>query len=389
MKLVFTSDNTGHGGHAEFNWKCRGSVVDTTSDAANDVCPSKFDGDADSGCYTQSEPWRPGIDVTCSMNNAACLTTTCGASSISAFFRDDLFHTNSQDSDSFIQQLRKGTRAIYREGSTVPLVENDPNGCGYTVDGDGIRIDWEYGNPDCPVAPAMIGNMIEYSVKLTSPGNEPGIPMIEFYVDTVASASCQYEREILIDADGFWINQEDVNADVSKYGDLAKIFRPCEFFEDKDHVNQIKEHNIVNMGERIYGRVQTINNQGYGLIYKLQRVTFTDASGTTSPPSSFHVIGGGNGGMGSSIVKAAVQKSKYIPGKRYWRPISTNMKFSFLSFGFENLSEQNEVEIKCQIKIDIDPIMFPNTSSNSNDGQEYNYDDSAEWGSYDYYDENY
>merc|ERR1711935_320301 len=31
------------------------------------------------------------------------------------------------------------------------------------------------------------------------------------------------------------------------------------------------------------------------------------------------------------------QKSKYVPNKRYWRPVGRNMKFSFLSFGFENL----------------------------------------------------
>ena len=73
--------------------------------------------------------------------------------------------------------------------------------------------------------------------------------------------------------------------------------------------NQIKEHNIVNMGERLHGRVRSKNNGGYCLIYKLQRVTFNDASGTMSPEPNFHVIGGGNGG---TIVKAAVQKSKYV-----------------------------------------------------------------------------
>merc|ERR1712228_1106822 len=118
------------------------------------------------------------------------------------------------------------------------------------------------------------------------------------------------------------------------------------------------EHNIVNMGERIYGRVRSKNSSGYGLIYKLQRVTFIDASGKLDPAPRFHVVGGGSGG-GSNIVKAAVQKSKYVPKKPYWRSLGKNMKFSFLSFGFENLSEQNEVDIKCRIKIDIDPNMFP------------------------------
>ena len=72
------------------------------------------------------------------------------------------------------------------------------------------------------------------------------------------------------------------------------------------------------------------------------------------------------------------------------------MRFSFLSFGFENLSEQNEVDIKCRIRIDIDPVMFPDAAANLNgegtrtlDAPEYNYDDSADWGSLDYYDDDY
>ena len=169
----------------------------------------------------------------------------------------------------------------------------------------------------------------------------------------------------------------------------------CLFFEDADAKKPIKEHNIVNMGERIHGRVRSKNNGGYGLIYKLQRVTFTDASGKITPPPSFHVIGGGNGGQGSTLVKAAVQKSKYATGKKYWRPLGKNMKFSFLSFGFESLSDQSEVDIKCRIKIDIDPVMFPDAANLNGEGTrtlgapEYNYDDSADWESLDYYDEDY
>ena len=158
------------------------------------------------------------------MDNAACMTTTCGATSINAFFRADLFHTNDQDSDSFADQLAKGTRAIYREGSTTPLVEVAP--CAYTVNGNGIEINWDYAG--CQVAPSLNGDKIEYGVRLSSPGNEPGYETIEFYVDTVASATCQYDRDVEIDADGFFINQEDVNAEDSKYGSLLKNFK-CHF----------------------------------------------------------------------------------------------------------------------------------------------------------------
>ena len=97
MKMVFDSDYSINGGFVDFNWQCRSY--------GNDICPSKYDGSADSGCYTQSGLWSPGKQVTCSMDNAACMTTTCGATSINAFFRADLFHTNDQDSDSFADQL--------------------------------------------------------------------------------------------------------------------------------------------------------------------------------------------------------------------------------------------------------------------------------------------
>merc|ERR1711935_470602 len=324
----------------------------------NDICPSKYDGTKDSGCYTQSAPWHPGKDVTCEMTNDDCMSTTCSATGISAFFRKDLFHTNSQNTEHITKQIHDGTRAIYIEGSSTPLKAN---------------------------------GKIEYSVKLVSPGNEPGFETIEFYVDTVVSASCQYDPEVDVEADGFWINQEDVDAETSKFGSLANNF-DCRFFEDENAKNQIMEHNIVNMGERIYGRVKSKNAGGYGLIYKLQRVTFTDASGKIDPPPSFHVIGGGSGGQGSTIVEASVQMSKYVPNKRYWRPVGRNMKFSFLSFGFENLSDQNEVDVKCRIKIDIDPVMFPDSAAKGSGvrnmvlHETMDYDMDLNWGQKDYYD---
>ena len=87
--------------------------------------------------------------------------------------------------------------------------------------------------------------------------------------------------------------------------------------------------------------------------------------------------------------------SKHIPNQKYWRPMGEKMKFSFLSFGFENLDEQNEVEIKCHVKIDIDPKLAPASLGRSRAGppaimdeQDDEYD-SAEWGANDYYDDEY
>ena len=207
------------------------------------------------------------------------MTTTCSADGISTFFRGDLFHVNSKHEGTFMEQLQQNIRKLRRTDTGAVLVENDP--CGYTVNGAGVEINWSYAG--CGVAPTMKNGKITYGITIQALGNDAdNDPMVEFYVDFDATAECQYDPDIAIDA-GFFVNQEDVDADVSKFGSLKKNFE-CAFFEDSKAKNQIMPHNIVNMGERINGRLRSKGNAGYGLIYKLQRVTFTDASGKTVPP---------------------------------------------------------------------------------------------------------
>ena len=130
-------------------------------------------------------------------------------------------------------------------------------------------------------------------------------------------------------------------------------------------------------------------------------MTFVDASGKTSPKARFDVVGGSTngGGMGSTLVQAGVQLSDYIPNREYWRQVGRNMKFSFLSFGFEDLDEQNVVDIKCRIRLNIDPYVA--AAGANGDGSrtlgDFGFDDdyytddvnSAEWGAYDYFDDEY
>merc|ERR1712088_758996 len=285
---------------------------------------------------------------------------------------------NSKHEGTFMDQLQADIRVLKRKDTGAVLVENDP--CGYTVNGNGVNINWNY--EKCEVAPSMKNGKIAYGITIQAFGNDAdNDDTIEFYVDFDATAECLYDPEIDVEA-SFFINQEDVEASTDDEGSLFKNFK-CLFFEDEAAKNQIKEHNIVNMGERIYGRLRSKGNAGYGLIYKLQRVTFTDASGKTgTPPASFNVIGGGKG---SKVVQAKVQKSKYIPKKKYWRPMGEKMKFSFLSFGFENLDEQNPVDVKCHIKVNIDPNFASPSLGRSRagppamlDDEEDEYD-SAEW----------
>merc|ERR1712131_49553 len=102
--------------------------------------------------------------------------------------------------------------------------------------------------------------------------------------------------------------------------------------------NKIGSDNIVNMGENIYGSVNA-KCAGNGLLYKLSKVKFCDVSGGTG--QCLDVI---RGGHGKDIVNAAVSKPKK-------NDFSVNQKFRFLSFGFEDLSNQNEVEAACTLTI--------------------------------------
>ena len=292
------------------------------------LCPSTT-------CYTQSDQWGPGKDITCEMTNADCLNVSCSASGIDATFSADLFHTNLENGGTFMQQLQAGHRSMVCNGNE--LSEGDQ--CGYTVTADGVNINWNYAS--CGVSPTMNADeKIEYSVSCYSPGNAPGYPTIEFYVDTSVAASCEYEQFVKVDADGFWVNQEDVDAAGDAQGTLKECF-DCNFYADADRNNQIGNNNIVNMGENIYGSVNA-KCQGNGLLYKLSKVKFCDVSGGTD--QCVDVV---RGGHGNDIVQAAINRPKKVD-------FSVNQKFRFLSFGFEDLSNQNEVEASCRIRVYID-----------------------------------
>merc|ERR1711935_1119780 len=347
----------------------------TTTDAfsSSDICPSKYDGaNASSGCYTQSPPaWSVNTPVSCLMDNAACMNVTCEPGSLSAFFREDLFHTNSEDGRTFVQQLVDGKRKLKRSNGDDVLHNQ---ACGFVVVNGGIQVNMDN------------NGMIQYSVTLAADGNDADQSnMIEFYVDLDTTASCQYNPDVEVDA-AFWINQEDTEMATSDVGKLNNLFECC-FFADQDRQNRIMPHNIVNMGEFIYGSVKS-SGVGYGLKYKLQKVTFTDVSGGTD--NEFDVIGGkGNRvGKGSNLVKAGV-------GKPYKRKMGKNQTFKFLSFGFEPHGNQQQVDVKCRIKLFLDDSLTPSQGLNimrsgmSRPGMDEDNEPIEGFGAYDYYSENY
>jgi len=296
------------------------------------LCPSEFNGNEDSGCYVQNDDWTPGADITCSMMNKACLKVECSVSGISATLSAKLFHTNLEDTRSFAAQLQAGARKMKVNNKEVKEDEN----CGYTVDGDDVVLNWNYA--ECEVSPTLVGNDIHYSLFVSSDGNSgDDSDVIEFYVDTDIDATCSYPTRYAINATGFHINQEDVNAASKEIGDLSELF-DCSFYDSNKvkERNLIGKDNIVNMGEMIFGEVSTTAAGGYGLSYRLESVK------VSSGDKDFYVI---ENHKSTKLVKAKRQNKKEI---------TKPLRFRYMSFGFEDETDQNFLDIECGIKVFID-----------------------------------
>ena len=84
-----------------------------------------------------------------------------------------------------MEQLEQGIRKLRRADTGAVLVQNDP--CGYTVNGAGVEINWNY--EQCNVAPSMKSGKIAYGVSIQALGNDADEDnTIEFYVDLDATA---------------------------------------------------------------------------------------------------------------------------------------------------------------------------------------------------------
>merc|ERR1712086_1109664 len=210
-----------------------------------------------------------------------------------------------------------------------------------------IILDWHYDN--CEVKPELVhsascdgqgNNAIQYKVSVQAYGNDrDSSNVIEFYVDTTVDASCSYCNSFEIDAEGFWVNQEDVAMATNAIGDLSSLFN-CNLYADAARQDKIEEHNIVNMGEYIFGEV-TSSAVLPGLKYKLVDFKVSDASSANM--GDFLVIAGG---IPESVVDAQ------MPGGNSANT-GASLLFSYLSFGFENLSGQNELDHTCKIQVEL------------------------------------
>ena len=102
------------------------------------------------------------------MDNAECLDVSCSSSGLNVFLREDLFHTNQENTASFADQLLSGEAVLKVNGQAVAL--DGP--CTFTKEANGIRLDWSYDL--CNVNPSMSddGENIIYALSVSSAGND-------------------------------------------------------------------------------------------------------------------------------------------------------------------------------------------------------------------------
>lgn len=338
----------------------------------NENCPSNYiDGEDESGCYDQVGKWSADQNseslVLCKMANPQCLVVECSGTRMKASLRYDLFQTNDKHEESFGVQLQQGTRELLYNGKKKvmkKLVEGEE--CGFTVDeaNQMIHLDWAYTTCENEMSPKIKTDEdtqtddLIFTIALSSPGNSPGIKDIEFYVDTTVSAECKYPTDIILDSTAFWVNQEDTDASGSDENKFADLF-DCEFYNDDKYENEISDTNIVNMGQTIYGKASALLKMP-DLVYTLTGVVVSDATNHVpndkikifSEPKSFDVIGpvDGNGvvAMSPDVEAQWVNQST---GTAPTEP-GSDILFSYLSFGFEDLSLQNKLKVECHIKVD-------------------------------------
>ena len=299
------------------------------------------------GCYTQKPAvWTPNTEVECEMTNPSCMIVSCSATKMQARLHSNLFHKNEKHSGSFADQLLNGDRSLKFNG--VELEHDEP--CGFKVEKGNdqfqqnvwIIIDWDYGTcfQDDKSKPVIVGENIVYTVKLQSYGNDADDNGdIEFYVNTEVEAVCEYDRNIITNPVNFYVNQEDTLINQLSDGKLDSVVE-CNFFTDEERTKPISNNNIVNMGQTIYGQVNSKLKIG-DLRYKLTDLVVRDGNDNAS--KTFHVI---EDNENTAEVNAKSEGSA---------DTGSTLDFSYMSFGFEDLEHQNKLEVECHVSIEKNP----------------------------------
>lgn len=339
------------------------------------ICPSNVDqespesGVGDKGCYTQNTQWINGdSDIECEMVNKNCIKVDCSDNTrIQASFRADLFQHNDVHDGDFTEQLKNGDAVLRHRTDGGPghndVIPNESSGdpCGYTIDGFMIKIDWDY--EECEEYIMLVDHpdqgKITYEVRIKANDKDrfdDSQETIEMFVDTTVEAECVFDTRINLDAAGFWMNQENVEALGDAQGSFKDEFE-CRFYRDEDYTDQIDSTDIINMGERIYGMVHSAIPLP-GLSYDLVDVIVMNANGCTDFETC-GVAGGQDNDDNLFWVKDNAGPSPSIDAQsadNWSHEFGEDLHFNYLSFGFQSNTghNQNNVKIRCVVDVVLD-----------------------------------
>jgi len=263
--------------------------------------------------------------VTCSLKpEAGCLAIECEATQITATLDYRLFDDQNVDAATTKEALEAGNREFAFDCTDVPDI---------TYEDDAAVLVWGIGS-NC-LSPRVDGDDLVYSFSVSLndvDSDHAGLAQgIEFHTDTTVNGQCTYPTEITL-SNEFWVNQEDVEARRENEGAFDANFE-CNFSTDQDFVTKLEEENIVNMGDTIYG--QLVSTEAIPRIsYQLTALVVTDPN---EDDHSFDIF------AQQGIVNGNFPDQPTATGQNY--------AFDWTSFGFQGLSNQNQLALQCQVKL--------------------------------------
>ena len=259
------------------------------------------------------------------------MAVTCGSTSVSAVLSYDLFDEQNVGTykDDIKAALENGDRELKFAGC---------NSAGYTLSygNDGVNVSFDLGSACLTADYDANANTLSYSfsaslddINSNHAGNQAN-PQLEFHIDTDITGTCEYDLDITLESDQFWVNQEDVEAVEEGTGHFNDLFE-CEFSSGGQ---VLSDDNIVNMGDQIDGKVKSTTNIP-GLKYKLTGLTVSQPSIN----KSFDVFNNAN-----------------TVGASFPTPLDTltgnDYTFHWTSFGFQGEFDQNQLQVQCLVSLE-------------------------------------
>ena len=193
------------------------------------------------------------------MVNGDCAPFTCLSNRVVGKLRYDLFDQNEYALDlRDALSAEKGSTWPYHRFFTVgghELINSTE--CTFHIGDEFFEFDFELGECGAQLKMDTDAKVITYGYLFEL--NDEFDGTIEFFVDNTIQIDCAYNTELTLDASSMFINQEDTVVTTQAHGQLQDNFN-LRVYADSQYKNEVKEHNILNMGQVVYVAVEQEKN---------------------------------------------------------------------------------------------------------------------------------